>query len=356
MMSLSDERLIHDPAEWNALVAQYRLDCYYEHAYFGLEEDDGIPEMFFYPTEFGTLIYPYVKRNIDGTPYQDITTPYGYGGPVFVGLWSLDQIREVRQHFLEYCQTEQIITETIRFHPLLQNVELGQYWCRSTKELQRTVTIELTDTFETIEGGFSKMTRRNIRKARKEGVTVRVAGEADYETFERLYRLTMDKHDAAPRYYFSHTYFEQFTRGELDAELLVAERGGNIIGGCLVLYGDRFAHYHLGASDPEQLQVRPNHLLFAEMIRRAKQKGMVAIHLGGGTTPDETDSLFVYKSSFNEGSRTFFSIGSSVLDEVAYEQVNRSFLKNNPSAAASNWFPTYRTPIRHLSQRGEETS
>lgn len=355
MMSLSDERLIHDPTEWDALVSQYRLDCYYEHAYFALEEV-GTPEMFFYPTEFGTLIYPYLKRPIDGTSYHDITTPYGYGGPIFVGLWSLDQIREVRQHFLDYCRAEQVITETIRFHPLLQNVELGKYWCRSTQRLQSTVTVGLTDSYEMILGGFSKMTRRNVRKAIREGVTIRVAAPAEYEKFKHLYRLTMDKHEAAPRYYFTDEYFKQLLSGTLDAEVLVAELNGHIIAGCIVLYGSRFAHYHLGASDPSQLKVRPNQLLFAEMMRRAKEKGMVAMHLGGGTSQDASDSLLLYKRSFSGGAHTFFSIGTSILDEVAYEQLNRTFLTQYPSANDCKWFPVYRTPIRHLSSRGEETS
>ncbi len=129
MMSLSDERLIRDPREWDALVATYQLDCYYEHAYFELaKEHDEIPELFYYPTEFGTLIYPYLRRRIPGTLFEDITTPYGYGGPSFKGIWSLDQIREARERFERYCNETGIVTETVRFHPLLHNQELGQYW------------------------------------------------------------------------------------------------------------------------------------------------------------------------------------------------------------------------------------
>jgi hypothetical protein len=170
MMSLSDERLIRDPREWDALVATYQLDCYYEYAYFELaKEHDEIPELFYYPTEFGTLIYPYLRRRIPGTLFEDITTPYGYGDPYFKGIWSLDQIREARERFERYCNETGIVTETVRCHPLLHNQELGQYWCHQTEILQPTVTLELTDPFEMIENDFSQMTRRNIRKARREG-------------------------------------------------------------------------------------------------------------------------------------------------------------------------------------------
>lgn len=356
MMSLSDERLIRDPREWDALVATYQLDCYYEHAYFELaKEHDEIPELFYYPTEFGTLIYPYLRRRIPGTLFEDITTPYGYGGPSFKGIWSLDQIREARERFERYCNETGIVTETVRFHPLLHNQELGQYWCHQTEILQPTVTLELTDPFEMIENDFSQMTRRNIRKARREGVTIRLGRPEEYGDFAHLYQMTMDKHQADARYYFDQTYFDHFADGRIKNVLLLAEHDGRIIAGCIVLTGRQFAHYHLGASDPASLALRPNHLLFAEMIRWAKQAGFQALHLGGGTTRSNTDSLLAYKRSFS-ANQTFFGLGTSILDATIYERLTRQFERQHPETQMGHWFPLYRTPIRHLSSRREETS
>lgn len=356
MMSLSDERLIRDPREWDALVATYQLDCYYEHAYFELaKEHDEIPELFYYPTEFGTLIYPYLRRRIPGTLFEDITTPYGYGGPSFKGIWSLDQIREARERFERYCNETGIVTETVRFHPLLHNQELGQYWCHQTEILQPTVTLELTDPFEMIESDFSQMTRRNIRKARREGVTIRLGRPEEYRDFAHLYQMTMDKHQADARYYFDQTYFDHFADGRINNVLLLAEHDGRIIAGCIVLTGRQFAHYHLGASDPASLALRPNHLLFAEMIRWAKQAGFQALHLGGGTTRSNTDSLLAYKRSFS-ANQTFFGLGTSILDATIYERLTRQFERQHPETQMGHWFPLYRTPIHHLSPRREETS
>ncbi|WP_312193253.1 GNAT family N-acetyltransferase [Exiguobacterium sp.] len=356
MMSLSDERLIRDPREWDAVVATYQLDCYYEHAYFELaKEHDEIPELLYYPTEFGTLIYPYLRRRIPGTLFEDITTPYGYGGPSFKGIWSLDQIREARERFERYCNETGIVTETVRFHPLLHNQELGQYWCHQTEILQPTVTLELTDPFEMIESDFSQMTRRNIRKARREGVTIRLGRPEEYRDFAHLYQMTMDKHQADARYYFDQTYFDHFADGRINNVLLLAEHDGRIIAGCIVLTGRQFAHYHLGASDPASLVLRPNHLLFAEMIRWAKQAGFQALHLGGGTTRSNTDSLLAYKRSFS-ANQTFFGLGTSILDATIYERLTRQFERQHPETQMGHWFPLYRTPIRHLSPRREETS
>ncbi|HAL01308.1 MAG TPA: GNAT family N-acetyltransferase, partial [Exiguobacterium sp.] len=248
-----------------------------------------------------------------------------------------------------------IVTETVRFHPLLHNQELGQYWCHQTEILQPTVTLELTDPFEMIESDFSQMTRRNIRKARREGVTIRLGRPEEYRDFARLYQMTMDKHQADARYYFDQTYFDHFADGRINNVLLLAEHDGRIIAGCIVLTGRQFAHYHLGASDPASLVLRPNHLLFAEMIRWAKQAGFQALHLGGGTTRSNTDSLLAYKRSFS-ANQTFFGLGTSILHATIYERLTRQFERQHPETQMGHWFPLYRTPIRHLSPRREETS
>jgi hypothetical protein len=165
----------------------------------------------------------------------------------------------------------------------------------------------------------------------------------------------MDKHQADARYYFNQTYFNHFADGRINNVLLLAEHDGRIIAGCIVLTGRQFAHYHLGASDPASLALRPNHLLFAEMIRWAKQAGFQALHLGGGTTRSNTDSLLAYKRSFS-ANQTFFGLGTSILDATIYERLTRQFERQHPETQMGHWFPLYRTPIRHLSSRREETS
>ncbi|HAB34126.1 MAG TPA: GNAT family N-acetyltransferase, partial [Exiguobacterium sp.] len=202
---------------------------------------------------------------------------------------------------------------------------------------------------------FSQMTRRNIRKARREGVTIRLGRPEEYGDFAHLYQMTMDKHQADARYYFNQTYFNHFADGRINNVLLLAEHDGRIIAGCIVLTGRQFAHYHLGASDPASLALRPNHLLFAEMIRWAKQAGFQALHLGGGTTRSNTDSLLAYKRSFS-ANQTFFGLGTSILDATIYERLTRQFERQHPETQMGHWFPLYRTPIRHLSPRREETS
>jgi len=65
--------------------------------------------------------------------------------------------------------------------------------------------------------------------------------------------------------------------------------------------------------------------------------------------------LLAYKRSFS-ANQTFFGLGTSILDATIYERLTRQFERQHPETKMGHWFPLYRTPIRHLSPRREETS
>ena len=75
------------------------------------------------------VCYPFIKRAIE-LPFLnnglsqdfDIITPYGYGGHLTQNS-SEQIIQDFRLEFDEYCQKNNIISEFIRFHPLLKNHE-----------------------------------------------------------------------------------------------------------------------------------------------------------------------------------------------------------------------------------------
>jgi lipid II:glycine glycyltransferase (peptidoglycan interpeptide bridge formation enzyme) len=203
----------------------------------------------------------------------------------------------------------------------------------------------LADVLADIEG----RSQRNIRKALRETVAVRKGDLDDLDVFIKLYWETMARRHAEDWYYFGHDYFNSlFLSDRIDTELLVAEWGGEIIAGCLVMYSSKYAHYHLGASSLTHLSRRPNHLLFREMIVQAHRQGKEFLHFGGGTTGDASDSLLVFKKTFTAGQEAMFYLGQSVLDSRAYGTVCRDFLSRYNGADESGWFPLYRTPLTQL--------
>jgi hypothetical protein len=349
-MATTSETFVQDRRTWNDHIKKYELDVYYEYDYVAIDcKSEDTPELFIYAHDGGAMIYPYVCRRIAGTPYSDTVTAYGYGGPVFVGSWQIEQVAEARSSFVASCRSRSIITETVRFHPLLDNVSLGRSWVEQCRAVQPTTAVDLRRPLAQVLAAIDKRSQRNIRKAEREAVTVRKAGLEELPTFLSMYRETMDKRHAEDRYYFRPDYFNSlFLSDRIDAEFLLAEWEDEVIAGCLVLYGSRFAHYHLGASSVAHLSHRPNHMLFQQMIIEASRRGKEFLHLGGGATADPNDSLLVFKKTFTASHEAMFYLGQSVLDSRAYGTVCRGFLSRYSGAEESGWFPLYRTPLTRL--------
>jgi hypothetical protein len=349
-MKTSSDNFVYDRNTWNAYIKAFDLDVYYEYDYLSLDcKPDDTPELFMYSDQNRTMLYPYVCRKIEGTSYFDTVTAYGYGGPVFFGQWTPEQVSEARSIFLASCRSRSIITETVRFHPLLNNAQLGRNWADICRAVRPTTAVDLRRPLADVLADIEGRSQRNIRKALRETVAVRKGDLDDLDVFIKLYWETMARRHAEDWYYFGHDYFNSlFLSDRIDTELLVAEWGGEIIAGCLVMYSSKYAHYHLGASSLTHLSRRPNHLLFREMIVQAHRQGKEFLHFGGGTTGDASDSLLVFKKTFTAGQEAMFYLGQSVLDSRAYGTVCRDFLSRYNGADESGWFPLYRTPLTQL--------
>ena len=130
--------------------------------------------------------------------------------------------------------------------------------------------------------------QRSITKARKEGVSIKVADSSDcIGAFHRLNRLTCRRHGipAQPIGFFRMVWKLMATSGM--ADFLFAYYDGRPIAAIVLFYFKKTATYMYGASDPHYLQYRPNHLLLWEGIRRAKQKGMRLFDLGRVSTENQ---------------------------------------------------------------------
>ena len=113
--------------------------------------------------------------------------------------------------------------------------------------------------------------RYNIRLAARKGVTVRRGeGQADVDSFYRIYRTTSERDQ-----FFIHNkaHYEDVMRlySEGDrAALFLAEYEGEAIAGIIVLCFGRWSWYMYGASSNEQRYLMPNHLLQWNGIQWAK--------------------------------------------------------------------------------------
>ena len=267
--------------------------------------------------------YPFLKRKIPARfcgdlNLIDLETPYGYGGPA-VFTKEADELKEMKKLHLEWCVSQGVVAEFIRFNPLARDslnfVEKNQL-CLNRK----TVSMNLLNGFSDILENATAAKRRNFRKAQAASL---VYTDCSLEEFVPLYMATMKHIKAEDYYFFSIDYFNSLFK--LSQHILSARavrtESGTIAAAAVFLEDKCSRHYHLGASDQEFLNLRPNDFLLFKAAEEASLSGKEIMHLGGGLSLDESDSLFRFKKGFS-GHLTAFYIGRIIHQPARYRKIS----------------------------------
>lgn len=134
-------------------------------------------------------------------------------------------------------------------------------------------------------------TRRNIRRAQKEGLEVAILSSQDAVwLLWKLQCLTRKKHGLPPqpRRFFRAMWEEVVSRDM--GFVVVASRGSKPVAASLFLhFGDR-AVFKYGASDPQSAASRGNYLVMWEAVRECMKRGCSMLSLGR-TAPSNTGLL-----------------------------------------------------------------
>jgi CelD/BcsL family acetyltransferase involved in cellulose biosynthesis len=161
-----------------------------------------------------------------------------------------------------------------------------------------THALELDRDLGAVHKRFSKsQVVRNIRRAEREGVTVRAARTpADVDAFYALHLRTRRRQGVPvqPRRFFDLIWERLVVPGH--GTLMLADHGATALAGALFLSWNGTTIYKFGASDPAGLQKRPNHLIFATAIADAVARGDRAFDFG--RTDLDNAGLRAFKSAW----------------------------------------------------------
>ena len=133
--------------------------------------------------------------------------------------------------------------------------------------------------------GMNQLWRRNIKKATKEGVTVRTGTRAELADFHRIYLETAERDGFTGR---SLGYFEKMW-DELNAErpdrmkLYLSEHEGDLVAATTMVQVGEHAWYSYGASTNTKREVRGSNAIQWQMIRDANAAGCAVYDLRGIT-------------------------------------------------------------------------
>ena len=330
------------------MKVDYKKDIYFDprlgEIYARLEA--GVFEEFLFENEGGQIRHQFIRRPIlHGNPdlpaLYDLTTPYGYGGPVIMELegGGRDRLLEgFDQAFSAYCQKEAIVSEFVRFHPLAGNA-LDFSGLYQVRHFNRTVGINLADFDDPFQVEFSKSARKSVRQALKAGLTFELEEYPDsLADFQIIYTQTMDRKEADDRYYFDDAYFQAFIDRMPEAVLkcrVVFE--GQVIAMGFFLRSADILHTHLSGTRTDYLHLSPAYLLRYGLVQWGKAQGYQLIHSGGGRTGDPEDSLYRFKKRFGQQTEFDFHIGQRIWDQAMYNR-----LVELTGMEETSFFPAYR--------------
>jgi serine/alanine adding enzyme len=319
------------PATWDALLAERGLrDIYFLRDYVEASclIDAGRPVYLHASGEKGDVVFACILR--DEPP--DVTTPYGYGGPVPLG--SEPPVDRFWQLYEAWCRERGVISSFLRFHPLLGNHRAARV---HVERLGRTVAWRLDPTHD-LRSEMDTQHRRAIRKAEREGLETYIEERpTSLHEFVVLYEQTMRRNGAAGFYLFPEAYWLAL-QGPLAHSLLRVDvrRGADLYASLLVFATWPWLHYHLGASSDKARTVGANHLALLAAACWGQERGYERFHLGNGVSGRE-DSLFDFKRRFSPDDLAESVIGKAVHDSVQYQQ-----LSGLDRAALDGYFPAYR--------------
>ena len=316
------------PERWDALLGELGLaDAYLRRAYVEASclLDPGRPVLL----HAGGVVFAGILRDVPGTDALDVTTPYGYGGPVGPG----DPDGFYRA-YAAWARERGVVSTFVRYHPLFENHRLAPPDVRRDR-VADTGSWRL-DRGRDLLAGMHAMHRRGVRKAERLGVEVELGvGPGGMDDFVALYEAAMRRAGADRFYLFESAYWDALAAlgdGLLRAE---ARLDGALVASQLHLASAPWLHYHLGAATHEGLASGASKLLFLRTAEWARERNFEELHLGSGLGGRE-DSLWLFKQRFAPGDAREFWLGKLVHDPRRYAELSGG------DASADGFFPAYR--------------
>jgi hypothetical protein len=303
------------------------LDIYYQPEFLACDAkmQNGEYEIAVCSQEDKIWIYPYILLPIEETGYFDISSPYGYAGPVSN---SAEIALKAEELFLAYISDKQtVVTEFVRYHYLYNEQNFFQK--EITNLLNRRVVLVPTQNQEDIwMKEFSGTNRNLVRKLEKESFIWSVSPftKEDISAFDEAYRTNMIHSGAGDFYFFSQKFYLEMIE-RLGEKLLLAkvEKDGEIYSSALFFVSGGIVTYYLSARNLNYPKVPGSNLLLSKVAFWAQENGMNFLNFGGGLSMDENDYLFKFKSNFGKQIKDFY-IGKRIHQPELYKELQNQFI------------------------------
>jgi hypothetical protein len=338
-MTPASELVRVDSSRWQELLDRLPHDVYHTAAYHRCPQlvREGDPYLFAYCEGDDVFLWPYLLEAIPDSEYFDVTSVYGYSGPLANG--GPDFVRRGWSTLLENWRQQRVVSAFTRFHPVLGNCGLADKFVGvegTTRLCGTTIALDLSLPNDEQLRRYQKVLRQDVRKIRDLGM--RTSLDSNWEhgaEFVRIYRDTMERRGTSSGYFITEPWLAEF-RASLGVEtsLFVTHYQDRVAVALLVMQHGPFLHAHLTGINPDFAQYSPLKVLLDDVRQWGTEQGFRYFHLGGGLGGRQ-DSLYHFKRKFSPDEYDF-RIGSWILDQDAYRDLSRHVPTD------SSFFPAYR--------------
>lgn len=319
-------------------LPQNFLDIHYTYAYNMMYEEngDGKVKLFIFEEGQHFFFYPFILRPIQNfdfaTGFYDIETVYGYSGPLSNSL-DTTFLKNARQTFRTWCKSVNVVSEFVRFNPMFHNeVFFNDMDDLSLVPLRQYVYVDLQQNEKELwNNSYTSVNRNRIRKALKHNLEIVRDVDCKYfDDFKHIYIESMLKHNASSLYFFSEPFYEALKKVLVkDGILILIKKDNEFIAGATFFKGNQVGHYFLSSANDIGKKYPSTNLLLHEAGLWARENGMKKLHLGGGMTSSEDDTLLRFKRRFSPYKETFY-IGKAIHNEDMFKQLVQAWEAKYP--------------------------
>lgn len=312
-----------------------------------VETDQKLQCFYFYQDNQLKALMPFNLRKIfvesKETGYYDVSSPYGYNGPLFKKGLSVELKNLFWNTIDKWYKENKVVSEFLRFNFTNNYTE----YTGAALHTLKNVKGDIRD-FDKVWSNLKSSTRNQYRKAEKEGLTFEIhykeIPEEKIKNFYGLYIGTMNRRQASDAFYHKLDYFKDFCSNHRNRVAIGLVYSNSVpISGEFFLISDDTLYSYLGGTDADYFKLRPNEYLKITAVKWAGTIGLNYYLIGGGQA--DGDNLYLYKKKYfpYDDDVNFFT-GRKIINKYLYKDLIKNAEPNDLDITdlSKGFFPKYR--------------
>lgn len=274
---------------------------------------------FYFKDSAGFVAFPFFvfHRDLENATLKEVRSIYGYTTFLSDSEMSCSRLRNVLTAFVKWCKSESICVGSLVLDPRLNAflADIPGHWLSRQKSV-----FSLDGTrVDWNKQKFCKKAAADARYFEKDGAVDLVDGsDMNISLFGAMYRKTMDRVEAADRWYWPLQYWEALSspNNGFDCKFAIASKNGEPCLISLFIGSGSTYYYHFSASRGSPARGASSAAFF-RLSDYAFDSGASRVHLGGGVSSLDTNPLARFKRSLSNVVEDLYLL-KLVVDKDAY--------------------------------------